>query len=81
VPFAILKLLQNKLTLVDLDLVPYSKALYSLAKCAYFTFIDYDDFKHSNYNDQLNEDRKNVEKGQYHNHKIYRVNAKGESIL
>jgi hypothetical protein len=72
VPFAILKLMQNKLTLVDLDLVPYSKALYSLAKYAYFTFIDYDDFKHSNYNDQLNEDRENVEKGQYHNHKIYR---------
>jgi hypothetical protein len=72
VPFAILKLMQNKLTLVDLDLVPYSKAVYSLSKHAYFTFIDYDDFKHSNYNDQLNEHREIVEKGQYHNHKIYR---------
>jgi hypothetical protein len=39
-PLAVFSLMQRKLTIFDLDLVPYYKAQYLLSKCLYFSFSD-----------------------------------------
>lgn len=41
-PITIFRLMQNHLTTFDLELEPYYKNHYSLAKCVYFSFADYD---------------------------------------
>jgi hypothetical protein len=42
-PLAVFRLMQRRLTIFDLDLVPSYKAQYSLSKALYFTFSDHVD--------------------------------------
>jgi hypothetical protein len=50
IPLATFKLMQEKLTMFDLDLIPYYRSVYFLSKTLYFTFSDEYEFKEL-YND------------------------------